>query len=55
LVGLLGAGVGLAARPNPRQETYLPQNAHAAWPLTVTFGRIPHGDAAAAPIENALR
>jgi iron complex transport system ATP-binding protein len=48
-----------APRPNPRQVAYLPQNAHASWPLTVeqivTLGRIPHGDAAAAPIDNALR
>lgn len=44
---------------DPRLVAYLPQNAHAAWPLTVeqivTLGRIPHDDAAAAPIENALR
>jgi iron complex transport system ATP-binding protein len=48
-----------APAPNPRQVAYLPQNAHAAWPLTVeqvvTLGRIPHGDAATAPIDNALR
>ena len=45
--------------PDRRGVAYLPQNAHAAWPLTVaqivTLGRIPHGDAASAPIENALR
>lgn len=44
--------------PDPRRIAYLPQNAHAAWPLTVeqivTLGRIPHADSAAAPIENAL-
>jgi iron complex transport system ATP-binding protein len=61
LAGLLpGAPLLPAApRPNPRQVAYLPQNAHASWPLTVeqivTLGRIPHGDAAAAPIDNALR
>ena len=55
LAGLLPG----APPPNPRQVAYLPQNAHASWPLTVeqivTLGRIPHGDAAAAPIDNALR
>ena len=55
LAGLLpGAPV-----PNPRQLAYLPQNAHASWPLTVeqivTLGRIPHGDAAQTPIDKALR
>ena len=48
-----------ATAPDPRRVAYLPQNAHATWPLTVaqivTLGRIPHGDTAAAPIENALR
>ena len=55
LAGLLPG----APAPNPRRVAYLPQNAHASWPLTVeqivTLGRIPHGDAAAAPIDNALR
>jgi iron complex transport system ATP-binding protein len=55
LAGLLPG----AAAANPRQVAYLPQNAHAAWPLTVeqivTLGRIPHGDEAVAPIDNALR
>src|ERR1700722_9484004 len=55
LAGLLPG----APAPDPRQVAYLPQNAHASWPLTVeqivTLGRIPHGDAAAAPIDNALR
>jgi iron complex transport system ATP-binding protein len=55
LAGLLPG----ALAPNPRQVAYLPQNAHASWPLTVeqivTLGRIPHGDAAAVPIDNALR
>jgi len=55
LAGLLPGG----PTPNPRQVAYLPQNVHAAWPLTVeqivTLGRIPHGDASAAPIDNALR
>ena len=55
LAGLLPG----APAVNPRQVAYLPQNAHASWPLTVeqvvTLGRIPHGDAAAGPIDNALR
>jgi iron complex transport system ATP-binding protein len=54
LAGLVPA----SPAPNPRRVAYLPQNAHAAWPLTVqqivTPGRFPHGDAATAPIENAL-
>jgi iron complex transport system ATP-binding protein len=44
--------------PDPSRVAYLPQNAHANWALTVeqivTLGRIPHGDTATAPIENAL-
>jgi iron complex transport system ATP-binding protein len=58
LRALAGLLPGTAA-PNPRQVAYLPQNVHASWPMTVeqivTLGRIPHGDAAAAPIDNALR
>jgi len=58
--GAPAAGIGpRRAVPDPRRVAYLPQNAHATWPLTVaqivTLGRIPHGDSAAAPIENALR
>jgi iron complex transport system ATP-binding protein len=54
------AGLVRGAPPaDPKRVAYLPQNAHAAWPLTVaqivTLGRIPHGDSAARPIENALR
>jgi iron complex transport system ATP-binding protein len=49
---------GAAPAPDPRRVAYLPQNAHATWPLTVgqivTLGRIPHGDTAAGPVENAL-
>jgi iron complex transport system ATP-binding protein len=45
--------------PDPRRVAYLPQNAHATWALTVeqvvALGRIPHGDKAPAPVENALR
>jgi iron complex transport system ATP-binding protein len=48
-----------APAPRPRQVAYLPQNAHASWPLSVeqivTLGRIPHGDTAQPPIDNALR
>jgi iron complex transport system ATP-binding protein len=55
LAGLLPG----APAVNARRVAYLPQNAHASWPMTVeqvvTLGRIPHGDAAAGPIENALR
>jgi iron complex transport system ATP-binding protein len=55
LAGLLPG----APASNPRQVAYLPQNAHPSWPLTVeqivTLGRIPHRDAASAPIDNALR
>jgi iron complex transport system ATP-binding protein len=55
LAGLLPGG----PVANPRRVAYLPQNAHTSWPLTVeqivTLGRIPYGDAAAAPIDNALR
>jgi iron complex transport system ATP-binding protein len=44
--------------PDPRHVAYLPQNAHASWPVTVeqivTLGRIPHRDTATVPIENAL-
>jgi iron complex transport system ATP-binding protein len=47
-----------AAPPDPRGVAYLPQSAHANWALTVeqivTLGRIPHGDSATAPVENAL-
>ena len=47
-----------AAAPDPRRVAYLPQNAHATWPLTVeqivTLGRIPHGDTSGAAIDNAL-
>ena len=45
--------------PDPRRTAYLPQNAMAAWPMTVgqiaALGRIPHGDHATAPVEAALR
>jgi iron complex transport system ATP-binding protein len=43
---------------DPRRVAYLPQGARAAWSLTVGevagLGRLPHGDAAAAPVERAL-
>jgi iron complex transport system ATP-binding protein len=55
LAGLLPGG----PVTNRRQVAYLPQNVHAAWPMTVeqivALGRIPHGDAAQTPIDNALR
>jgi iron complex transport system ATP-binding protein len=54
LAGLLPG----APAPDPRRVAYLAQNAHASWSVTVeqivTLGRIPHGDTAAAPIDNAL-
>jgi len=44
--------------PEPRRVAYLAQNAQANWALTVeqivTLGRIPHGDTASGPIDNAL-
>jgi iron complex transport system ATP-binding protein len=46
-------------RPDPRRVAYLPQGARCAWGLTVAqvaaLGRIPHRDAAEAPITRALR
>ncbi len=55
LAGLL-PGTGA---PDRRRVAYLPQNAHATWPLTVTqivtLGRIPHGDTLSGPIDNAMR
>lgn len=55
LAGLLPG----APAADPRKVAYLPQNAHASWPMTVqqvvTLGRIPHGDIATAAIDNALR
>jgi len=59
LAGLLPDKASPAAVRDPRRVAYLPQNAHASWPLTVeqvvTLGRIPHGDTAAGPIDAALR
>jgi len=58
---LLRALAGLLpgyARPDPRRVAYVPQGAHAAWGLTVAevvaLGRIPHADAAWAPVERAM-
>ena len=57
LRALAGLLPGLPAR-DPKQVAYLPQGARCAWGLTVAevaaLGRLPHGDAAAAPIANAL-
>jgi iron complex transport system ATP-binding protein len=54
LAGLLPEG----NRPEPRRVAYLPQGARCAWGLTVAevaaLGRLPHGDAARAPIERAI-
>ncbi len=54
LAGLL-PGHGAA---DPRRVAYLPQGARCAWGLTVAqvaaLGRIPHRDAARAPVERAL-
>jgi iron complex transport system ATP-binding protein len=45
-------------RPDPRRVAYVPQGARSAWGLTVAqivaLGRIPHADAAAAPVERAM-
>jgi iron complex transport system ATP-binding protein len=44
--------------PDPRHVAYLPQGARCAWGLTVeqvaALGRVPHRDAATAPVTNAL-
>lgn len=44
---------------DPRRVAYLPQGAHSAWGLTAmqiaALGRIPHRDAASAPVEAALQ
>jgi len=49
---------GRPARPDPRRVAYLPQGARCAWGLTVrevaALGRIPHRDAAVAPVTSAL-
>jgi len=46
-------------RRDPRRLAYLPQGASCAWGLTVAevaaLGRIPHGDAAQAPVSRALQ
>ncbi len=46
-------------RRDPSRVAYLPQGASCAWGLTVAevaaLGRIPHGDAAAAPVSRALQ
>ncbi len=56
LAGLLPDG---SPAPDPRRVAYLPQGACSAWGLTIAevaaLGRIPHRDAAAAPVEAALR
>ncbi len=53
------AGVLPGGRPEPRHTAYVEQGARSAWGLTVAevaaLGRIPHGDRAAAPIEQAMR
>jgi iron complex transport system ATP-binding protein len=58
---LLRALAGLTphgATPDPRRVAYVPQGAHSAWGLTVAqvvmLGRIPYGDAATAPVEQAM-
>jgi len=54
LAGLLPNG----AAPDPRRVAYVPQGAHSVWGLTVAqvvmLGRIPHGDAAQAPVDRAM-
>ena len=58
---LLRALAGLLpgfATPDPRRVAYVPQGSRSAWGLTVAqivgLGRIPHGDAAIAPVERAM-
>ena len=45
--------------PDPRHVAYVPQGARPAWGLTVEqvvrLGRLPHRDAAEAPVTNALQ
>ena len=45
-------------RPDPRRVAYVPQGARSAWGQTVAqvvaLGRIPHRDAARAPVEQAM-
>jgi iron complex transport system ATP-binding protein len=52
------AGLLPGQRPDPRQIGFLPQGARSAWGLTVAevvaLGRIPHRDAAIAPVEAAI-
>ncbi len=59
LRSLAGLVPGGPAAPDPRRVAYLPQGARSAWGLTIgevaALGRIPHRDAAAAPVEAALR
>jgi iron complex transport system ATP-binding protein len=47
------------AMPDPRLVAYVPQGARSAWGLTVEqlvmLGRLPHRDAAAVPVTNALQ
>jgi iron complex transport system ATP-binding protein len=55
---LLRALAGLLPGSEPRRLAYLPQGMHCAWGLTVgevaALGRLPHRDAARAPVERAL-
>jgi iron complex transport system ATP-binding protein len=55
LAGLLPDG----SPPDPRRVAYVPQGARSAWGMTVqqvvALGRIPHRDAAEAPVARALR
>jgi iron complex transport system ATP-binding protein len=58
LRGLAGLLPGTPAR-DPRRVAYLPQGARCAWRLTVgqvaALGRLPHRDAATAPVTRALQ
>lgn len=57
LRAMAGLLPGLPAR-DPRRVAYLPQGARCAWGLTVeqvaALGRVPHRDAAMAPVTNAM-
>jgi iron complex transport system ATP-binding protein len=58
LRALAGLLPGTPAR-DPRRVAYVPQGARSAWGLTVAdtvaLGRLPHGDAAVAPVERAMQ
>jgi iron complex transport system ATP-binding protein len=58
LLRALGGLLTGVPTPDPRRVAYLPQGARCGWGLTVqqvaALGRIPHRDAASAPVTNAM-